>query len=172
MFQRRRTQFRPLEEIPSLVFSEVMRDVGLFVSITSAGTAIDDNDATGPIAAYWQSYNQETLSLQIGERRQILERLIPRLAMSERCSLEKGYLIVRGDLRTYRIHLTSGNSFMEPGNQYLCIVFDAQTREKEEERFFLPFEGDPMLSLILSKAFLLAEDSKIKDKSILNQIRR
>jgi hypothetical protein len=121
---------------------------------------------------YWQFYNQGSLSLQIEERRQILERLMPRLAISERCSLEERFLIVRGDLRTYRIHLLSGNIFMEPGNQYLCIVFDAHTREMEEERFFLPFEGDPLLSLILSKAFLLAEDSKIKDKSILNQIRR
>ena len=35
----------------------------------------------------------------------------------------------------------------------------------------LPFEGDRTLSVILSKAFLLAEDGKIKDASILGQIR-
>ena len=36
----------------------------------------------------------------------------------------------------------------------------------------LPFEGDATLSLILSKAFLLAEDDKIKDRSIVSQIAR
>ncbi len=36
----------------------------------------------------------------------------------------------------------------------------------------LPFDGDEMLSLVLSKAFLLVEDHKIKDISILSQIRQ
>ena len=36
---------------------------------------------------------------------------------------------------------------------------------------FLPFEGDSTLSIILSKAFLLAEDRKISDPSITRQIR-
>jgi hypothetical protein len=34
----------------------------------------------------------------------------------------------------------------------------------------LPFEGDATLSLILSKAFLLAADDRIKDHGILSQI--
>jgi len=53
---------------------------------------------------------------------------------------------------------------MEPGSRYLCIVRGGSTN------VFLPFEGDAMLSLILSKAFMLAADSKIKDASILRQI--
>lgn len=36
----------------------------------------------------------------------------------------------------------------------------------------LPFDDDPTLSVILSKAFLLAADSKIGDASIARQIRR
>jgi hypothetical protein len=35
----------------------------------------------------------------------------------------------------------------------------------------LPFEGDHMLSVILSKAFLLAADDEITDKTILYQIK-
>jgi hypothetical protein len=34
----------------------------------------------------------------------------------------------------------------------------------------LPFEGDNVLSIILSKAFLLAADDKITDPTILRQI--
>ena len=36
----------------------------------------------------------------------------------------------------------------------------------------LPFEGDAMLSMILSKALLLAEDDKITDTVIVRQIYR
>jgi len=43
---------------------------------------------------------------------------------------------------------------------------------KSTGKLFLPFEGDHMLSIILSKAFLLAEDEKIKDTTITRQIGR
>jgi hypothetical protein len=39
------------------------------------------------------------------------------------------------------------------------------------QRLFLPFEGDTTLSVILSKALLLARDDKIKEKSIVRQIK-
>jgi hypothetical protein len=35
----------------------------------------------------------------------------------------------------------------------------------------LPFEGDQTLTVILSKAFLLADDTKIKDAAIVSQLR-
>lgn len=70
-------------------------------------------------------------------------------------------------MRTYRIHLGSGNILMAPNDQYLCIV---TARGKAADQVFLPFEGDAMLSVILSKAFLLADDRKITDPTILNQI--
>jgi hypothetical protein len=58
---------------------------------------------------------------------------------------------------------------MEPNDQYLCIV---PTRDPTaSDRLFLPFEGDGTLSVILSKAFLLAADAKIADASIARQIR-
>lgn len=39
-------------------------------------------------------------------------------------------------------------------------------------KLFLPFDDDVIFSIILSKAFLLAADDKIKDQVILNQINR
>jgi len=36
----------------------------------------------------------------------------------------------------------------------------------------LPFDGDQVLSVILSKAVLLAADDKITDEAILQQFRR
>jgi len=82
-------------------------------------------------------------------------------------SLADRFVVVRGSLRTYKIHLGSGNILMEPNDAYLCIV---AARDRSGP-VHLPFAEDAMLSLILSKAFLLAEDHKITDQSILRQIR-
>ena len=38
------------------------------------------------------------------------------------------------------------------------------------QQVFLPFEGDQVLAVILSKAFLLADDDKIDDPTIVSQI--
>ena len=58
---------------------------------------------------------------------------------------------------------------MEPNDQYLCIV-PKSAAVKGADKVFLPFEGDRTMSIILSKAFLLADDKKIKDATIVSQI--
>jgi hypothetical protein len=79
--------------------------------------------------------------------------------------------VVTGSLRTYKIHLGSGNILMEPNDRYLCIVPGRGRATLGRGEVFLPFEGDSTLSIILSKAFLLADDAKIKDETILRQIK-
>jgi hypothetical protein len=64
----------------------------------------------------------------------------------------------------------SGNILMEPDDQYLCIVPGGSSASRD--KLFLPFEGDGLLSIILSKAFLLAADDKITDVTITRQIKR
>jgi hypothetical protein len=71
-------------------------------------------------------------------------------------------------LATYKIHLGSANILVTPSNQYLHIVADGIQKRADAVR--LPFEGDTTLSHILAKAFLLANDKAIKDKSIVSQI--
>jgi len=62
---------------------------------------------------------------------------------------------------------------MEPNDQYLCIVPDRRSiAAADGPNVFLPFEGDETLALILSKAFLLADDAAVKDPVILAQFRR
>jgi hypothetical protein len=79
------------------------------------------------------------------------------------------FLEVEGSYRTYKIHLGSGNILMSPNDQYLCIVV-SQAKSAEQPQVFLPFEEDGLLSLILSKAFLLAGDAAIADPAIRSQI--
>ena len=59
---------------------------------------------------------------------------------------------------------------MEPNDQYLCIVLKHEA-PKGGADLPLPFEGDPVISLILSKAILLAADDKITDPVIVSQIK-
>ncbi|QDV73848.1 DUF4132 domain-containing protein [Botrimarina mediterranea] len=163
----------PLDQIPPLVFSEVMRDVDLFVGVASVGNDPNWNDGgpDGRYQNYWTSYSFGDLSATAATRKEVLERLVPRLKIASRCSFTDRFLVVQGDLRTYKIHLGSGNILMEPNDEYLCIVPDSRSRAKEEE-VYLPFEGDRTLSIILSKALMLAADKNIQDTTILRQINR
>jgi hypothetical protein len=163
---------RPLEQIPPALFSEIMRDVDLFVGVSSVGNdpTWRDSGPAGAFGQYWREFAFGDLSEMAKTRKATLERLLPRLKIAPRCSMVDKFLVVRGDLRTYKIHLGSGNIMMEPNDQYLCIVA-APSHVRDAGSIFLPFEGDTVLSLIISKAFLLAEDKKITDPSILAQIK-
>lgn len=163
----------PLAEVPELVFSEVMRDVDLFVGVASIGNDPDwDPDALAGhrAAAYWHDYGFGELTAAARIRRDLLVRLVPRLAIADRCEVADRFLHVRGDVCSYRIHLGSGNILISPRDAYLCIVPDRSGQARAGE-VALPFEGDRTLALILSKAFLLADDSRITDPTILSQLR-
>ncbi|MER5800967.1 DUF4132 domain-containing protein [Streptomyces mirabilis] len=157
----------PLADVPPLVFSEAMRDVDLFVGVTSIAADPDWTDG-GPERTYWERTGFAELTESAEARRDVLARILPRLKIAGRCTLDGRFLIVRGELRTYKIHLGSANILMEPDDSYLCIV---PARRSGDGKVFLPFE-DERLTLILSKAFLLAADTEITDESILTQIKR
>ena len=97
----------------------------------------------------------------------LLNELLPQLAIGSCSHIDGKYLVVDGKRNTYRIHLGSSNIQILPENKYLCIV----TGRAKDTSVQLPFSGDNILSIILSKAFLLANDDKIKDQTILSQIR-
>ncbi|TDB83909.1 DUF4132 domain-containing protein [Actinomadura sp. KC216] len=157
----------PLADVPPLVFSEAMRDVDLFVGVTSIAT--DDMWEDGEAHAYWVREWYADPAESTRTRRDALERVLPRTKIADRCSTDGRYLTVRGRLRTYKIHLRSANVVMEPDDAFLCII--PERRKAAPGRVFLPFEEE-LLSLILSKAFLLAADDEITDESILLQIKR
>jgi Domain of unknown function (DUF4132) len=160
-----------MEDVPAMVFTEIMRDIDLFVGVTSIGNdAAWQDSGNQNIDTYWQNYSFSELSESSKIRESVLKRLIPRLKIASQCSFDGKYLVVKGKIRIYKIHIGSGNILMTPNDQYLCIV--PSRSGKEKDKVFLPFEGDNMLSIILSKALLLAEDEKITDTTILNQINR
>jgi len=159
----------PLEDIPDLVFSEAMRDVDLFVGVTSI--ALDPNWADrgdDPHLAYWQAVSFGDLTETGAVRRDALARIIPKLKIADRLELGDRFLRVRGRLHTYKIHIGSANIQIEPDDRYLCIV----PRASSSAKILLPFDGDQLLSVILSKALLLAADDKITDPTIQQQLKQ
>ena len=152
-----------------------MRDVDLFVGVASVGNDplwMDNNGVRQSKRDYWHGYSFGDLSEIAKTRKTILERILPRLKKIRNVSrIEGKFLIVKGKRRTYKIHIGSGNILMEPDDQYLCIV-PSRSAGNTTQKLFIPFEGDRGLSIVLSKAFLLAEDEKITDPVINNQINR
>ncbi|MFF3442813.1 DUF4132 domain-containing protein [Streptosporangium sp. NPDC002721] len=154
-----------MADLPPLVLSEILREADLAVGVASV--ARDDQALTGH-ERYWHSHGFGELAETARTRREALVRLLPKLKIASRVELTDRFLLVRGDLRTYKIHLGSTNILMEPNDTYLCIV-PANGRAAGSE--FLPFEDDGgTLSVILSKAYLLADDTAITDPTITRQL--
>lgn len=96
----------------------------MFIGVASVANDPNwaDGGPEGRYSDYWTSYSFGDLPETAKTRRHVLERIVPRLKIAGRCRLTDKFLVVRGDVRTYKIHLGSGNILMEPIAQYLCIV--------------------------------------------------
>lgn len=160
----------PLGEIPPLVFSEVMRDVDSFIEQASIGKDPTwwQGGPQGRHRQYWEKYAFGELDTAATTRKEVLQRLVPKLKVATQCQFDDRFLIVQGSWRTYKIHLGSANVLMTPNDQYLCLVL--KQNENENYPVPLPYEDDRTLSAIITKAFLLANDTKITDATIVSQI--
>ncbi|MEZ4570710.1 MAG: hypothetical protein R2849_10365 [Thermomicrobiales bacterium] len=165
-----------LDDVAPRIFSEIMRDVDLFVAVSSIGADPNWLDGgSGRIDGYqdyWWDASFGDLSASAETRGEVLANVLPRLTkLAGRWELDGRFLNLRGELRSYKIHLGSGNILMEPNGQYLCIVPGPGAGGfRAGDGLFLPFEGDRMLSVIISKALMLADDANITDPTIARQI--
>ena len=165
----------PIDTAPAMAFSEAMLDLDGAVSLFSVGADrfwTDRGPDAGPPlpdlpdpGAYRDTYARA--SELAGMRRELLGWIVPRLEFADRLILEGRTLVVQGDLHRYRIDLGSGNVRRSPRDQSVCIQ---QMYAPPEDGGYIPFEGDLILSLILSKAMLLAKDAKIEDPVIRAQL--
>ena len=138
-----------LTAIPAAVFSEVMRDIDLVVSVAHCGGADPETSAS-------------TL-----EMRAALVRETCRLLRIENVRIEGRFAVINGKRADYSLHLGSANVQMLPGGALVIVPIHAQHRG----RLFLPFEDDdPRTAEVISKTLLLARDNEIKDPTILQQI--
>ena len=83
--------------------------------------------------------------------------------------VEGSHAFIDGKLANYAVHLGSDVVHQLGGTMLNVLPVHSQHRG----RFFLPFvDDDPKTAEIISKIILFAEDHKLKDPSILEQISR
>lgn len=148
-FDRRTGKTMKIKDVPDIIYSEVMRDVDLAVSIAHVG-----------------GVDPETSHSTIEMRRAIAECSLA-LFQTKNVRLEGSHAIINGKFGQYTVHLGSG-VVHQLGNAMLFVV---PVHAQQRGRIFLPFvDEDPKTAEIISKILLFAEDEKIKDPKILGQI--
>ena len=139
----------PMKDINPVIFSEVMRDVDLVVSVAHVG-------GVDPEASH------STMQM-----RAALARESARLFKLTNVEVKERHILIKGKLGEYSIHLGSG--MVSQGGLQLSIL---AVQSQHRGRVFLPFvDDDPKSAEIISKMRLFAEDDKIKDPTILSQIK-
>ena len=150
VFYDRKT-FRQMKlfEVPDIVYSEVMRDTDLAVSVAHAG-------GVDPLTSH------STI-----EMRKVIVQFNLELFKLKNVTLEGNHAFVKGKYAEYSIHLGSGVIHQVGGHQINVLPVHSQNRGK----IFLPFiDDDPKTAEIMAKVLLFAQDQKIKDSYIMEQI--
>lgn len=150
-FDRKTFKKLPIDDVPDLVFTEVMRDVDLVVSVAHVG-----------------GVDPEASHSTVEMRRAIVQYSLPLFHLTN-VRLEGAHAHIHGTLGDYTVHLGSGVVQQKAGAMINVLPVHSQHRG----RLFLPFlDEDPKTAEIVSKIVLFAEDGKIKDPFILEQIKR
>jgi hypothetical protein len=161
-----------LDEVPAMVFSEVMRDVDLFTSVCSIGedeSWSDQGDrGQGTLSGKFDPAEAAAL---IALRADILGRVLPHTKIADRCALVKNWLEVRGQLGTYRIALWWGGAkrVTDPESPWLNIPA-ADLKNVQLDLKVVPIEVDHRTEMILRKAHVLADDWKINSPELVRQL--
>lgn len=146
-----RKNYKPLklDTISKLIFSEVMRDLDMVVSVAHVG-GVDPEASLSTIEI----------------RTAIIEEMLKLMKLGN-VRLKGSHAHIAGVHGEYTVHLGSGVTHKMASGAINIIPVHSGQRGK----LFLPFlDSDPRTAEIISKIVLLAEDNKIKDPSILEQI--
>ena len=160
-----------VDEVPAMLYSEVMRDVDLFTSVCAIGEDEnwrDEGDRTLGVSG--ERITLQELSAAVSLRSDMLTRVLPLTPIADRCRLGPSHLEVQGQLGRYRISLASGLAALVTGSgiRWLKIPQKLLTAVRLELGD-LPIELDYRTEMILRKAYLLADDWKIDDSEVIRQ---
>ncbi|MFC3833177.1 MULTISPECIES: DUF4132 domain-containing protein [Deinococcus] len=148
--QRDGQEAMPLSQVPPRVFSETLRDLDLVVSVAHVGGV--DPEASHSTVEMRAALLRETL----------------RLLTLDNVRVMNDHALIDGHHARYTVHLGSGTVHRQPGG-FLCLI---PVHNQHQGRVFLPFaDPDPRTAEVISKVLLLAEDRRIQDPTILEQLR-
>jgi hypothetical protein len=136
-------------DINERIFSEVMRDMDLVVSVAHAG-GVDAEASHSTI-----------------EMRTVLLNETLRLFKINNVVIACSHAKIKGSLGEYSVHLGSAVVHQVSAG-YLSIL---PVQSQHRGRLFLPFvDDDPKSAEVISKVLLLARDQDIQDPTILSQL--
>ena len=147
-----RKTFKPIliDDVPDLIFTEVMRDIDLVVSVAHIGDV-----------------DPEASHSTIEMRKAIIE-FNCKLFKLKNVTFTENHALIKGERAEYSIHLGSGLIHQKAGSAINVLPVHSQHRG----RVFLPFiDDDHKTAEIMAKVLLFAQDDKIKDVFILEQIK-
>ena len=147
-----RKTFKPIliDNVPDLIFTEVMRDIDLVVSVAHVGD-VDPEASHSTI-----------------EMRKAIVEFNCKLFKLKNVTFAENHALIKGERAEYSIHLGSGLIHQKAGSAINVLPVHSQHRG----RVFLPFiDDDPKTAEIMAKVLLFAQDDKIKDVFILEQIK-
>ena len=148
-YDRKTGKLLSISEVPDVIYSEIMRDVDLAVSVAHAG-----------------GVDPETTHSTVEMRRVILSFNLDLFGIKN-VRFEKNHALIDGKYGTYSVHLGSGVIHKLGGHQINVLAVGSG----KKSRLFLPFiDEDPKTAEIMTKVLTFAEDGKIKDPYIMEQI--
>jgi predicted nucleotidyltransferase len=139
-----------VKNVDDVTFSEAMRDVDLAISTAYVG-GVDPLTTTSTIAM-----------------RKAIVTYTLKLMNIDTVEVQDNFANIKGHLNNYSVHLGSGMVHQSGGAAiHMIPIFNGK-----RGNVYLPFlDEDPKTAEIVSKIIMLAEDNKIKDVSILKQIK-
>jgi hypothetical protein len=139
-----------LEAIPARLFSEIMRDLDLVVSVAHVA-GVDPEASQSSI-----------------EMRAALVTETTGLLTYDNVTVDGNRALIDGQIGRYSVHLGSAGVHRLPGGAVCIVPLHAQHRG----RVFLPFaDDDPKSAEVVAKVLMLSRDSEIRDPTILKQLR-
>ena len=102
------------------------------------------------------------------ELRKSIVLLTARLMKLTNITIKDNFVHILGKLGEYNVHLGSGIIHQKHGSTIHVLPIHSQRRGK----LYLPFiDEDPKCQEIISKIIMLSEDYKLKDPTVLSQIK-
>ena len=149
-YDRRTYKSLKIKDLPDILYSEIMRDVDLAVSVAHAG-----------------GVDPETSHSTVEMRKVILEFNLKLFGITN-VTFEKNHALIDGKYGKYSIHLGSGVIHKMGSHQINVVTVSSGKKSK----LFLPFiDEDPKTAEIMTKVLTFAQDNKIKDPYIMEQIK-
>jgi hypothetical protein len=160
-----------VEDVPAIVYSEVMRDVDLFTTVSAAGDDASwcDQGGTGVLAS---QLDASELTAIVGLRVDMLSRVLPLTPIASRCKIDRSWLEVRGELGTYRIQVSWGGVVrVTDSGLFQRLNIPHKLLEDVSADFSeFPIDLDHRTETILRKAYVLANDGQIDSPDLIRQL--